>query len=91
MTKVILTCAVEDPAKWEAGFRSHADLFRSISISKPIHFSVTDNDVTICIEPDDLQTYMASFDMPEIGVAMANDGVIRESVKVFVLDKSLEV
>ena len=43
MTKVIITANVEDSAKWEAGFRSHADMFRGMSLSKTIQFSANDN------------------------------------------------
>jgi len=41
MTKVIITADVEDSAKWETGFRSHADLFRGMSRrSAGLYFTV---------------------------------------------------
>ena len=92
MTKVLVTAEVEDSTKWEAGFRTHADLFRTYSIRQPIHFSThDDNTVGICFEPDNVDTYMASLESPATAEAMAIDGVKRETVKVFVLDKELQV
>ncbi len=90
MTKVIITAEVEDSAKWEAGFRSHADLFRTMSLKKAIQFSTNDsNEVAICGEPDDLSLYLKILDSQETADAMAYDGVKRETVKIFVLDKEL--
>ena len=92
MAKVVLTAQVEDTAKWEAGFRTHVDLFRSMTISQPISFSTNDNnEVTIYLEPEDLDKYMADLETQETADAMAYDGVKRETVKVYVLDKELQV
>ena len=57
MPKIIVSSQVQDPAKWEAGFRAHADLFRSYSIQKPIHFALSGNEATICFEPENLETW----------------------------------
>ena len=90
MTKVIITADVEDSAKWEAGFRSHAEMFRGMSISKPIQLSANDNnEVAICVEPDDLGVYLKGLESQETADAMAYDGVKKETVKIFVLDKEL--
>ena len=90
MTKVIITADVEDSAKWETGFRSHSDMFRGMSLSKAVQFSANDkNEVAICFEPDDLGLYLKSLDSQETADAMAHDGVKRETVKIFVLDKEL--
>jgi hypothetical protein len=92
MTKVIITAQVEDSAKWEAGFRSHVDLFHKMSISRPIYMSTNEqNEVAVCSEPDDLDTYMAFLNSPATAEAMAYDGVKRDTVKVYVMDKSLEL
>lgn len=92
MTKVIITAQVEDSAKWESGFRSHVDLFKSMSISKPIDLTTGENnEVAICVEPDDLDTYMKILNSPATAEAMNYDGVKRETVKVFVLDKVLNI
>jgi hypothetical protein len=92
MTKVLVTAEVEDTTKWEAGFRTHADLFRDQSISKPIQFTThEDNQVGICFEPENVEKYLASLQGPETAEAMAIDGVKRDTVKIFVLDKEMSV
>ena len=92
MTKVIITAQVEDPVKWEDGFRSHGDLFRSQSIAKPIHFAkIEGNEVAVCLEPDDLNLFLEGLDSPATAEAMSADGVKRETVKIFVLDQELQV
>ena len=92
MTKVLVTAQVEDSAKWEAGFRTHADLFRKQTISKPVNFSMNDNnEVAVCFEPDNLETYLESMNSPETAEAMALDGVKKETVKIYVLNKEYQV
>lgn len=92
MPKVVVTAQVEDPVKWERGFRTHGDLFRSQSVTKPISFATIEgNQVAICAEPDDLDTFMKILDSPATAEAMAFDGVKRETVKVFALDKEFKV
>ena len=87
MPRVIITAQVEDSAKWEEGFRTHGELLRSMS-SKVTYFTTTDqNEVTLYAEPDDLDQYMAVLESPDTAEAMAYDGVRKETVKVFVLDK----
>jgi hypothetical protein len=92
MPKVVVTAQVEDPVKWEESFRTHGDLFRSQSVTKPISFATIEgNHVAVCLEPDDLDTCMKALNSPATAEAMAVDGVKRETVKVFVLDKELKV
>lgn len=92
MTKVLVTAEVEDSTKWEEGFRTHVDLFRSYSIKKPIEFTTLENNtVGICFEPEDLDAYMTSMESPSTAEAMAFDGVKRETVKIYVLDKELQL
>ncbi len=92
MPKVVVTAQVEDLVKWEKGFRTHGNLFRSQSVTKPISFAtIAGNQVAVCLEPDDLDTCMKILDSPATAEAMAFDGVKRETVKVFVLDKEFKV
>jgi len=87
MPRVIITAQVEDSAKWEEGFRTHGDLFRSQTVSR-VDFATTDeNEVAICLEPEDFDKFMEIFESPATEEAMAADGVKRETVKVYVLDK----
>jgi hypothetical protein len=90
MAKVIVTAQVQDAVKWESGFRTHGDFFKSYSIRKPVQYAVTaGNQTAVCFEPEDLATFMKRMESPETAAAMASDGVKRETVKVFVLDKEL--
>ena len=91
MPKVIVVAQVEDAAKWEEGFRTHSDLFRRQTTNKPIRYSVTDGkQVVICFEPDNLETYLEVMNSPATAEAMAFDGVMRETVKIHVLDKEFD-
>lgn len=92
MPKIIVTAEVEDAAKWEQGFRTHGDLFKSQSINHPIQFSITgDNEVVICFEADDVEKYVGDLESPATIEAMTIDGVKRDTVKVRVLDKEFDV
>ncbi len=90
MPKVIATAEVEDIEKWEAGFATHGDLFKAQTISNPIDY-LTDpesNQIILCFEPENLETFFEILEKPEAAEAMANDGVKRETVKFFVLNNS---
>ena len=90
MPKVIVTAEVEDAVKWEAGFRTHGDLFRTYTHA-PIHFTIAGNEVTICMEPEHLDTFRRIMESQATADAMASDGVKRETVKTFVLDKEMKL
>ena len=91
MAKVIITAKVEDPVKWEEGFRSHGELFRRQTCVNPVHISINDeNEVALIFEPENLATFMHILDT-EGPDAMANDGVLRETVKLFVVDKEFQI
>jgi hypothetical protein len=91
MAKVIVTSQAQDPVKWEAGFRTHADCFRSYSIRVPVNFAVSGNEVAICFEPENLDTFNRLMESPASAEAMASDGVKRETLKVYVLDKEMKL
>ncbi len=91
MPKVIATAQVEDAAKFEQGFRTHGELFKNMTINKPIHFNVTpQNEVVISFEPDDLDKYMEVMDSRATEEAMEFDGVKRDTVKIVPLDKEFD-
>ncbi len=92
MAKVVVVAQVEDLVKWERGFRTHGDLFRSQTVSKPISFgTLGGNEVAVCFEPEDLAVYMKGLDSPATAEAMAVDGIRRETVRIFVLDQTFEL
>ncbi len=91
MPRIIITAQVEDAANWEKGFRTHGDLFRE-QTTTAVNFTVTnDNEVAVHFEADNLDKYMELLESPATAEAMALDGVKRETVKVFVLDKVLDL
>jgi len=91
MPKVIITAQVQDPVKWEAGFRTHTDIFRTYTIDTPIHYTIDGHEVTICMEPENLDTFMQSLESKATIEAMAFDGVMRETVKTLALDRELKL
>jgi hypothetical protein len=91
VSKAIVTAQVEDSANWENDFRSHVGLFRTYTATA-INFSATDdNEVAILWEVANLDKFLEQLDSPETAEAMAQDGVNRESVKVYVLDKEINL
>ena len=93
MPRIVVTAQVEDLVKWEEGFRTHGDLFRSETVSGPIGIATNDedNEIAVCFDASGLDTFLQGMDSPETAEAMALDGVKRETVKVFVLDKEFVV
>ena len=91
MPSVIITAQVEDSADWEKGFRTHGGLFNDYTATA-IHFTATDeNEIAILWELDDLDKFLALVESPETIEAMEFDGVKRETVKTFVLDKLFDL
>jgi hypothetical protein len=88
MTRVVIVAKVKDTAAWEKAFRGHADLFRSQPAPSPYRFGMSeDGEVAVCADVTDVDEYLSSLESAETIKAMENDGVKRDSVKVFVLDK----
>ncbi len=81
MPKVVITAEVEDTAKWEQGFRSHGDLFRSQTITTPISMAIREgNEVAICAEAADLGTFMEILESLVTADAMASDATPSRSM-----------
>ena len=92
MAKVVVTAQVEDVVKWEAGFRTHGELFRnSYTVTTPIGIAINEGtEVAVCFEPANLGELVAAIDSPATAEAMAFDGVKRETVKIYVMDKEFQ-
>ena len=60
---------------------------KSMSQSATYFTTTGENEVALYSEPDDLDKYMEVLESPATADAMAFDGVKRDTVKVFVLDK----
>ena len=88
MAKVLITAQVQDGVKWEANFRTHGDIFKTYGLLGPVEFTVSGNDVALCMQPGDTQAFLQALSEPQTVEAMKADGVKRETVKVYVLEKS---
>lgn len=92
MAKIVVVARCKDQGKWEAGFKTHADLIRAYSVAKPVSYGLgEENHVVVCFEPSDLATAMNGMQSPATAAAMEFDGLVMDSVKIFVLDKELNV
>ena len=88
---IVLTAHVKDPVKWEKGFRSHGELLKGGLMTSLIHYTITKNsDVVMYSETDSVDEYMKFLQSPEIVQAMTEDGVDRETLKVYTLDKEFK-
>jgi len=91
MPRVVITAEVNDLGTLESSFRTHGDLFKQMGVARMEYATVTGNRVAVCGETTDLDAYMKIFNSPATAEAMAIDGVKRETVQMFVLDKGLDV
>ncbi|MDH3735374.1 MAG: hypothetical protein OEU54_17720, partial [Gemmatimonadota bacterium] len=58
----------------------------------PVQIAIGENNTVALIQhPEDLDTFMALLDSPATHEAMAHDGVKRETVRVFVIDREMEL
>lgn len=87
MPRIILTAEVDNFTQWEAKFRTHGELLHSMGTTVTYFGTTGDNAVALYAEPADLDHWFAVMASPDTAAAMALDGVKRETVKVFVLDK----
>jgi hypothetical protein len=90
MARIIVTAEVENFEKWEKSFRTHGDLFKQMAVSK-MEYAAQGNRVAVCGETTNLDAYMKVFNSSATADAMKADGVKRETVQTFVLDKAVTV
>ena len=90
MSMVVVTAQVDDVAEWEEKFRTHGALFLKQPISR-VDLGSTDEDYVACVfHADDLDTFFEVLGSPETAEAMEEDGVDKESVEVFVIDRRFD-
>jgi hypothetical protein len=87
MPLVILTADVQDRATWERSFRTHGELFKAAGLGSMQYTVGADNHVVMSTDTDDVSAYMDFIKSESTQAAMKNDGVKRDTVKLFVLDK----
>jgi hypothetical protein len=84
-----MTAHVKDAARWENGFRAHADLLKRGGMSN-IHYTIADtNDVVIYFETDDIDASRSFAQSPDVIRGMEEDGVERDTLKSYALEKDL--
>jgi hypothetical protein len=89
---IIATGKCEDAERWEKGFRRNASLFRLQAVISPIHFNVNDkNEFAILFETDDLEQFQEVLESEATIEAMASDGVIEGTIKIFLLDREFDL
>ena len=72
MPKVLVIAQCKDATKWEQGFRTHGELFKSMGVTKPISYGAgKDNHFAVCSEPSDVAVYMKVLESTETAAAMA--------------------
>ena len=90
MATVIITAQVEDSAKWEKGFETHADIFRNSYGASSVRFaSLPENQVATLWEVPDASKFAELLQTQETIDAMKQDGVKRDTVKIFVVEKAV--
>jgi hypothetical protein len=89
MPRVLVLADVNDGAAWEKTFRTHGDLFKQMGVST-MEYAVDGNHVAVCGETSDLEAYLRIMNSPATAEAMAEDGVKRDTVRTFVLDKAVK-
>ena len=89
MPKIVITVQVKDLSKWEERFHTHGELFRRQTINGQYDYTMIEdgNRVVLCAEVRDVQTFFTVLDSPEAEDAKDVDGVKRETLQFFVLDK----
>lgn len=92
MPKVVASIQVADLAEWEKRFRTHGDLFRRQTINGQYDYTVIrdGNRVVLCAEVGDVDTFFSVLESAEADHAKSFDGVKRESIKFFVLDRQFK-
>ena len=86
MTKVIVRVEVEDVEQWKRGFVTHAELCLKQAVTLVYWGIGEENKLAACFETTDIDAFMEVMASPDTAEAMANDGIIQESVEVYVAD-----
>lgn len=90
MLRVILTVEVEDAGNWEAAVRANTDSLTQQTVTA-FHFTITaNNKAAIYLEVDDAEKMFEFLRSQATVEQMELDGVKRESVEVFFLDKEIK-
>jgi hypothetical protein len=64
---------------------------RTYDLAGQVDYAISGNEVVICMEPKDLNVFKKAMESKATADAMAADGVKRDTVKTFVLDKNVKL
>ena len=89
MPKIVAISQVEDLQAWEKAVRTHGDLFRRQTIRGRYEYTTVadENRIVMCAEVDDVDTFFKELKSQDAEDAKDFDGIKRESLQFFVLDK----
>lgn len=71
--------------------RKYHELFKAFGSEAPINYAISGNEITICMEPEDVETYVKAARSQQAIDAMISDGLKVDTVKIVVLDKEWKV
>ena len=92
MPRVVAMIEVEDLPQWEENFRTHGELFRRQTIRGQYDYTMIEdgNRVVLSADVEDIDTFFTVLGSPDADDAKDFDGVKRESIQFFVLDKQFK-
>jgi hypothetical protein len=92
MPKIVATIQVADLAEWEERFRTHGELFRRQTINGQYDYAMVSegNRVVLCADVGNVDTFFNVLESAEAEHAKEFDGVKRETIEFFVLDRQFK-
>ena len=90
MPRVVITTAVEDLESWLERAPSRGEVFRLLT-KHPVDYGVTESgEVVMSIQTDDLSSFFDTVRSQVFIEHCAVDGIRLETVKIFVLDRTID-
>ena len=92
MPRIVFMIEVDDLTEWEQKFRTHGDLFRRQTIDGHYEYTMIEDGKRVVLSADvrDIDTFFDVLETPAADAAKDLDGVNRDRIEVFVLDKRFE-
>ena len=92
MPRIVAMIQVEDLPEWEKNFRTHGDLFRRQTIQGHYDYIMIKegNRVVLSADVDDIETFFEVLKTPDASDAIDLDGVKRDTIRFYVLDKTFK-
>ena len=92
MPKIVATIEVENLSEWEKGFKTHGELFRRQTIDGQYDYTMIEegNRVVLCAEVKDVGAFFEVLQSEEADEAKELDGVRRDTIRFYVLDKQFK-